>query len=127
MISKNMLKVTTLLLFSSFCHAQVSHIQPQQLIKQIQNEKMLVIIDVRTEDEYTQGHIKGAINIPYDQLLKEQDKIIAYKDQQVILYCHSGRRAKMAEDTLQSLKFTKLIDLNGHMILWEQLQYPLIR
>ncbi|ABM02713.1 Rhodanese domain protein [Psychromonas ingrahamii 37] len=126
MIIKNMLKLATLLLFSSFCNAQVSHIEPQQLIKQIQNEKLLVILDVRTENEYTQGHIQGAINIPYDQLRKEQDKIIAYKDQQVILYCHSGRRADMAARTLQALGFTKLIDLTGHMVLWEQLQYPLV-
>jgi phage shock protein E len=127
MIIKNMLKVATLLLFSSFCNAQVSHIEPQQLIKQIQNEKLLVIIDVRTEDEYSQGHVKGAINIPHDQLLKEQDKIIAYKDQQVILYCHSGRRAEMAATTLETLGFTKLTDLTGHIILWEQLQYPLVK
>ncbi|MFT7052547.1 MAG: phage shock protein E [Psychromonas sp.] len=127
MISTNIIKVATLLLFSSFCHAQVSQIEPQQLIKQIQNEQLLIILDVRTEDEYTQGHIKGAINIPYDQLLKYQDKITAYKDQQVILYCRSGRRAEIAAGTLQALGFTKLIDLNGHIILWEQLGYPLVK
>lgn len=127
MISKNIIKVAILLLFSSFCHAQVSQIEPQQLIKQIQNEKLLIIIDVRTEDEYTQGHIKGAINIPYDQLRQYQDKIMAYKDQQVILYCRSGSRAEIAASTLQELGFTKLIDLNGHMILWEQLGYPLVK
>lgn len=144
MIIKNMLKVATLLLFSSFCHAQISQfvthklsqikpqqliqqIEPQQLMQQIQNEEVLTIIDVRTENEYSQGHIKGAINIPYDQLLKEQSKIIAYKDQQVIIYCHSGRRAAIAENTLETLEFTKIIDLNGHMLLWDQLQYPLVK
>ncbi|MFT6927312.1 MAG: phage shock protein E [Psychromonas sp.] len=127
MIVKNILKVLTLVLFSSFCHAQVTQIEPQQLIQQIENEKLLVIFDVRTEDEYNRGHIKGAINIPYNQLLKNQDKITAYKDQPVILYCHSGRRAKIAAGTLQKLGFTKLIDLKGHMILWEQLRYPLVK
>ena len=127
MIIKNIIKVATLLLFSSFCHAQVAQIEPQQLVKQIENEKLLIIIDVRTEDEYTLGHIKGAINIPYNQLITYQDKITAYKDQQVILYCRSGRRADIAATTLQELGFTKLIDLKGHMILWEKLRYPLVK
>lgn len=127
MTRTDMLKVAALLLFSSFCHAQVAQLEPQQLIKQIQNKELLIIIDVRTEDEYTQGHIAGAINIPYNHLLQHQDKITAYKDQQVILYCRSGRRAEIAATTLQELGFKKLIDLNGHMILWEQLRYPLVK
>jgi phage shock protein E len=54
------------------------------------------MIDVRIENEYSQAQIKGVINISHNRLLKDQNKIIAYKDQKVILYCHSKRRPKIA-------------------------------
>ncbi|HEY5715738.1 MAG TPA: rhodanese-like domain-containing protein, partial [Psychromonas sp.] len=121
------IKITILLLLSSFCHAQVMQIEPQQLLKQIQDQQSLTIVDVRSEAEYAQGHIAGAINIPYDQILKHKDKLSAYKNQNVILYCHSGRRAKIAAATLQAEGLTQLSDLNGHMILWQKLHYPLVK
>jgi len=120
-------KVAALLLFSVFCYAQVTQIEPQQLLKRIQNEQPLIIFDVRSEGEYAQGHIKGAINIPYDQIGNQKNTIDIYRDQKVVLYCHSGRRAGIAAGMLQKQGFTKLIDLNGHMILWDKLQYPLVK
>ncbi|MGB5444308.1 MAG: rhodanese-like domain-containing protein [Psychromonas sp.] len=121
------IKITLLFLSSTFCHAQIMQIEPQQLLKEIQDKQSLTLIDVRSEAEYAQGHIQGAINIPYDQIPKHKDQLSAFKNQQVIVYCRSGRRAEVAASTLQAQGLTQLVDLNGHMILWEQLHYPLVK
>ncbi len=122
----NLINTTLLILFSAVSHAQLKQIEPQQLLNEIQNNKILTIFDVRSEAEFAQGHIQGAINIPYDQIGQYKDKLSAYKDHNVVLYCRSGRRAQIAAAALQRLGLSQLVDLNGHLLLWQKLHYPLV-
>ena len=59
------------------------------------------IIDVRNEEEYSESHIQGAINIPVYEILDKIDKIIKNKDDIIILYCKTGKRSKMAKRILE--------------------------
>jgi phage shock protein E len=86
-----------------------------------------LIVDVRTADEYAAGHVPGAINIPYDQMEERVDEIIAHKDQDIVLYCRSGRRSGIAAKTLEAKGFTKLGLLEGDMPGWERAGYPVER
>ena len=52
-----------------------------------------VILDVRTPEEYAAGHVPGAINIPHDQVRARLAEIDSAKDQPIVVYCRSGRRA----------------------------------
>lgn len=61
------------------------------------------IIDVRTEEEYKLGHVEGAINIPYDEILDNLDRI--NKDKPTIVYCRSNARAEIASLSLKSAGF----------------------
>ena len=61
----------------------------------------IVLIDVRSADEYASGHLRGAVNIPHDRITEEIGSVAADKSTPVILYCRSGRRA---ETTLNALK-----------------------
>lgn len=71
--------------------------------KEIMKEKEYIIVDVRTSDEYLESHIKGAINIPYDEI----DKNVSLdKDKNIFVYCRSGARSKQAYDTLIKLGYT---------------------
>ncbi len=65
------------------------------------NKNKELIIDVRTEDEWKQYHHPGAINIPY----KKIDNLDIDKETDIILYCNSGRRAKIARDSLTKLGY----------------------
>ena len=56
------------------------------------------IIDVRTREEYDNGHVPGSINIPYDEILENLDKIDT--DKSLVLYCGSTRRSEFAADML---------------------------
>ena len=78
--------------------------------KQIMEEKEFIVIDVRTKEEYDEGHVKGAINIPYNEINKDSE--IA-KEKVIFVYCRSGIRSKKAYETLKGLGF-EVYDLGAY-------------
>lgn len=122
---KHLFKLLPLLLFSVFSHANIQQMQPQILLELLQNQQAPLLLDVRSPEEFQQGHIQGAVNIPYDQLAAKSNQLEQYKNEQIIVYCRSGRRANVAENILLEQGFTQVFDLKGHMNLWQQYQYPL--
>ena len=116
-----------LVLFTTFAQAGVKSIEPQMMLKLLQNKQAPLILDVRTEQEFMDGHIEGAINISYDLLIEQSEKLAPYKEQDIIVYCRSGRRVQIAYNIMQEQGFKKLIDLSGHMLLWNKLHYPLVK
>ena len=69
-----------------------------------------VLIDVRTNEEFNENHIEGAINIPYDKILKD----IPYsKDKYIIVYCRSGARSLAAAQTLVNNGYLNVYDLGS--------------
>ncbi len=61
-----------------------------------------IIIDVRTKEEYDAGHIKDAINIPYDEI---NENTILDKNSLIFVYCRSGNRSNIAKNTLSKLGY----------------------
>ena len=86
-----------------------------------------VVLDVRTSEEFSAGHIPGAINIPHDQLADRLADLPASRDQPVVVYCRSGRRAALAEDVLRRNGFTQVRHLEGDMPGWEAAARPVER
>ena len=76
----------------------------------------LFVLDVRTPQEYAEGHVPGAVNVPYDQLASRLADVPRDKD--VVLYCKSGRRAGIAADVLAANGYTRLSHLEGDMPAW---------
>jgi len=70
-------------------------------LDEVINKNNYVIIDVRTQDEYYSGHIKDAINIPYDQI----ESLDVSKDKDILVYCASGKRSSIAYNKLVSLGY----------------------
>jgi rhodanese-related sulfurtransferase len=70
------------------------------------------VVDVRTAEEFTAGHVPGAINIPYDQLPRRAAEI-GPASTPVVLYCRTGRRSGIAAEALQKAGFSKLYDLKS--------------
>ena len=85
--------------------------------------KWNLIIDVRTPEEFAAGHIDGAINIPYDQIdanlpvLKK-----AQKDENILVYCRSGRRSETAKETLIKLGYKNVQNGGGMAELTSKLR-----
>lgn len=77
-----------------------------------------LLLDVRTPAEYAAGHLPGARLIPHDQLPQRLAELGANKDQEVLVYCRSGRRAAQAIDTLTRAGFTHVGHLQGDYQRW---------
>ena len=82
--------------------------------KQIMDtEEGYVILDVRTQEEYDQGHIPGAIVISHEEIAEKADEVLTDKDQLILVYCRSGRRSKIAAEALVELGYTNLKEFGG--------------
>ena len=87
--------------------------------KQIMSENpKCVILDVRTQSEFDEGHIEGAILIPYDEISDKAEDILTDKDAEILVYCRSGRRSAVAAKTLSDLGYTDIKDFGG-IIDWK--------
>jgi rhodanese-related sulfurtransferase len=87
-----------------------------------QNPDHLYLLDVRSAQEFSEGHIAGAVNVPYDQLATRLAEVPKNKD--VVLYCRSGRRAGIAADVLAANGYTRVSHLEGDMIAWTETGRP---
>lgn len=83
---------------------------------------MIFWIDVRTAEEYAQGHIKGAINIPYEEIGGQISSITGDVDSDVRVYCRTGRRSGIAKDTLQGMGYANVINEGGYEDLLKRKQ-----
>ena len=82
--------------------------------KQIMDaEEGYIILDVRTQEEYGQGHIPGAILIPNTEIEAKAEELLTDKDQLILVYCRSGRRSKLAAEALVELGYTNIKEFGG--------------
>lgn len=97
-----------------------------ELLAQLEKKDTdLVVLDVRTPDEFAAGHVPGARNVSHDVLSSKIAELGDLRDKQVVLYCRSGRRSQLAEDTLRKAGFTKLLHLQGDYLAWEAEHRPI--
>ena len=73
----------------------------------------IVWIDVRTADEFRQAHVAQAVNIPYDEIEAGIVGLGLDSDQTIYLYCGSGRRAGIAQETLESMGYSRVVNVGG--------------
>lgn len=89
-------------------------ITPEQA-KQIMDsaEYPFIILDVRTLEEYDEGHIENAILIPYDEIDASIAETLPDRDVTILVYCRSGRRSKIAAAALAELGYTNVLEFGG--------------
>ncbi|WP_425424911.1 rhodanese-like domain-containing protein [Shewanella insulae] len=76
-----------------------------------------MVVDVRTPEEFAEGHLKNAINIPFENIAEEFTKRNIAKDQSVVLYCRSGRRSGIAQESLIKLGYSNTYNGGGYQSL----------
>lgn len=81
------------------------------------------LLDARTQSEYDEGHIEGAVMIPEYEIKSSQGKLPSDKDTLILVYCRSGRRSKIAAQALCELGYTNVKEFGG-IITWE---YEIVR
>jgi len=115
-----------LLLGGAAMAQQVSVVDAETLNSLQTRMPEVVVLDVRTAEEYQAGHVPGAINIPYDQLPGGLAAFGVSPDQPVVTYCRSGRRAGVALQALAVAGFDKLGYLQGDFPGWAASGRPVV-
>lgn len=72
-----------------------------------------IIVDVRRADEYGQGHVPGAINIPNETIQQERPKQLPDVNAELLIYCRTGVRSKQASDKLAAMGYRNIYDFGG--------------
>lgn len=105
--------------------ADPKSITAEELAEQIQRSQAPLILDVRTDSEYAQSHIPGALNIPYNELRNRLSEIDVAKTDEIVVHCYSGHRARLAENVLIGAGYSNVRDLSGHMDGWRKGGFPI--
>ena len=92
--------------------AEYKKITSDEAKKMMESEKTIVV-DVRTTEEYNEGHIPNAISIPLETIEKEAEAKLKNKDDLILVYCRSGRRSREAALKLIEKGYTNVIDFGG--------------
>ena len=77
------------------------------------SEEGFVLLDVRTAEEFTAGHIPGAMNVANEVIGSEEIPELPNKDQKIYVYCRSGNRSKQAAAKLVKLGYTNITEIGG--------------
>jgi rhodanese-related sulfurtransferase len=126
-------------LFISGCTGQGNVEQEEQLIVDVtspvayaliqenKGNQDFVIIDVRTPEEYADGHIEEAINLNYysETFKSELDELD--KDKTYLIYCRTGRRSRVALNIMEDLDFSEVYHIEDGIVEWEKLGFPTVK
>lgn len=121
-----MILLTAATTFAFGCAADdgIEVINAEEFAEAVKSDTTAVIIDVRTAEEYAEGHLEGALNIDikneaeFDNCIKDLKKSCTY-----YVYCRSGRRSHKAATKIQAAGF-KAIDMEGGIIAWKDAKLP---
>ena len=91
-------------------YEQITANQAKELMEK---ETGYIIIDARTQEEFDEGHIEGAILIPEYEISQRAEKELPDKDGLILVYCRSGRRSKIASQALVDLGYTNVKEFGG--------------
>jgi rhodanese-related sulfurtransferase len=90
-----------------------SNLSQDKAYEQLQQDKTIKLIDVRTSGEFKDGHVKGAVNIPLNTLPQKYSGMLPNKEQTIFVICLSGARASDATDFLKKAGYTNVHNIGG--------------
>lgn len=111
--------------------AKVSEVDPtevHELRARNGSEPDFVIVDVREQAEWDQGHIPGAVHIPRSYLESRFENFVPERDKKIVLYCATGQRSALAANTLEEeMGYEDVASMNGGFVLWKDRGYEFDR
>jgi phage shock protein E len=100
-------------MFSFFGNNSTKNISPSEAKERLSADKNVLLLDVRTPEEYREVHIPNSISLPLNQLKPGISKIANDKGREIIVYCLSGMRAAKACSQLASMGYTNVSNMGG--------------
>lgn len=93
----------------------------------VMNQEDGVVLDLRTAKEFDDGHIAGAINVPYSELNTRLKELAKYKESPLILVCKMGQHSGAANKTLTEDGFVNVKRMDGGMGEWTSANMPVVK
>ena len=115
------------LVLTTACSDAKGVIGQDALLEQLQTGESPIILDVRSPREFQQGHVPGAVNLPYQQIGRRMADLEQVRDRQIVVYCEVGPRARVAQSMLQQAGFADVRHLAGDMAGWRRARLPVSR
>lgn len=104
---------TTIMIATEGEKEMFEQITPYQAKSIIDSDEEYIILDVREQHEFDEGHIPGAVLLPYTQINDKAEDMFPDKDALILVYCRSGRRSKIAALDLAKLGYTNVREFGG--------------
>ena len=98
--------------FAAACSAPRARIEPTEGKSRVAHGALLV--DVRSPEEFASGHVEGARNIPQEQIERRLSEFGDDRSREIVVYCGSGRRAALAQETLSAHGFISVFNAGGY-------------
>lgn len=128
LMAGGLLIITALLIQDFIDSAFRKHkvVSPAETVN-LMNSENTVVIDIREPHEFANGHIESARHIPLGKIEERVHELEAYKQNPVIVTCQSGTRSPQACKKLIGLGFTRVFEMKGGMLAWEEQKYPIVK
>lgn len=94
---------------------------------QLMNAADAILLDVREDSEYKQGHLANTQHIPLGQLAKRLGEVEKFRDRTLIAYCRTGNRSSSAAQLLSKHGFTSVYNLAGGIVAWQNANLPITK
>ena len=104
---------TSIVVYDKGEKAMYEQISPEVAKEIMDSDVEHIILDTREQDEFEEGHIPGSILIPYTEIENKAEDILPNKDKLILVYCRSGRRSKIASESLVKLGYTNVKEFGG--------------
>ncbi len=105
--------------------SNISQIIADEVQKAINEKKDVILLDVRTPEEYRRGKIDGSINISVENIPDQIISAIPDKNRTIYAYCLSGSRSDVAVAMMKQLGYTNAFSMTSGLLMWRSKKYPL--
>jgi len=91
----------------------------------LKDNNNIVLLDVRTPEEYSRGRIPTSLNLPVDNISSQITSLVPDKTMQIYLYCLSGSRSMLAAEQLVQLGYKNISNIANGLLAWKSRHYPI--
>jgi rhodanese-related sulfurtransferase len=126
MLTDVVLSIVLLGLFFGRPGSRVNVVSARETFDRVAKDSSIVLLDVRTKEEYNAGHLSQAVLIPLQELERRIGELEPLKERNIIAYCRSGNRSGKAAEMLGKKGFT-VLNMEGGILKWNELRLPIVQ
>jgi phage shock protein E len=104
----------------------IPQISADNVNKSLGDNANIILLDVRTPQEYSKGKISGSINLPVDQVASKIGQVIPDHEKKIYVYCLSGSRSSVAVETMIRLGYKNVFSMTSGLLAWRIKKYQMV-